>query len=163
MDLWLTMVWGKPPPGVVLWVPVPCLIILRGTNWCLQLWANHCRAVESLEGGWLRQGGQGGGREAPALPYNLAVDAIIMGGLPQHSPCAWPPAVLRPLWAPTWLPYPPYVCHHPQSASPSHGTQTAIHRTEDEACPRRHPSLWGAGWDAHRSAGCLIGTRGPFA
>lgn len=45
------------------------------------------------------------------LPYNLAVDAIITGGLPQHGPCAQPPTVLGPLWAPLGhrVPHPPRV------------------------------------------------------
>lgn len=41
------------------------------------------------------------------LPYNLAVDAIITGGLPQHGPCAQPPTVLGPLWAPLGHRVPP--------------------------------------------------------
>ena len=62
------------------------------------------------------------------LPYNLAVDAIITGGLPQHGPCAQPPTVLGPLWAPLGHRVPhPHVCHHHQPASPSRGTQTSIH------------------------------------
>ena len=65
------------------------------------------------------------------LPYNLAVDAIITGGLPQHGPCAQPPMVLGPLWAPLGhrVPHPPRVPSPPAcvpmpwypNLHPSHG------------------------------------------
>lgn len=81
-------------------------------------------------GGWLRQGGREGGREAPALLCNFAADAVITG----RAPPAWPAGGRQPHTQPPLLPGTPVPSLPPLPSLFGHG-----------GSPLCTPGVWGAG------------------